>query len=283
MREPRPINSNSSLEQFLRDVEQHKLTINLDNGVYRDITVGKPHSSDMHYNITTRPDYLMFTGDMGCFVFQRLPDMFNFFRKKEGYLINPSYWYEKVQGQDKGSDVLKFSAERAERRVRECLDEFLADLDMDDSEDAENAKLATEEVDSLINAAHDHEVEFYSMLRNWDEKEAGGLSFDDWHEMDFTDFSFHYIWACYAIIHAIRLYDTHKTNEHREAFEIHHLPSIVVADQVYFDQKDELYRCVEGSELSTHPEHAQGLILWKVNGAYSGWKAAMDKKEGALQ
>lgn len=81
-------------EEFKLDVKNHVLTVNLDSGVYRDISIGKPCSSDMHYNITTRPGYLIFTGDMGCYVFNRLPDMFDFFRCER---INPRYWSEKVQ------------------------------------------------------------------------------------------------------------------------------------------------------------------------------------------
>ena len=84
--------NNPSLEQFLNDVKLHKLSVNLDQGVYRDITVKNPNTVAMHYNITTRPGYLMITGDMGDFIFQRTEDMFGFFRPQSGYQINPGYW-----------------------------------------------------------------------------------------------------------------------------------------------------------------------------------------------
>ena len=89
--------NNPTLEQFLKDIASHQLTVNLDQGVFRDLTIANPNTMEMHYNITTRPGYLMITGDMGDFIFKRTNDMFRFFRPESGYYINPSYWGEKVE------------------------------------------------------------------------------------------------------------------------------------------------------------------------------------------
>lgn len=278
MSELTPMNSDPSLERFLKDIEKHQLIINFEHGVHRDITIKKPGTIDMHYNITTRPGYLTFTGDMGCYVFQRLEDMFKFFRGSDGYRINPGYWHEKVQGQDKGAGIKEFSADKAERRVKEHLEVYLEDLDMDDPNDAEKAKEAREAIDVLIDHAHDSEVDFYSALSNWDEKYSGGLDFSDWHEMDFTDYSFHYIWACYAIVHAIKLYDAYKLSDSRTRFEAECLPTIIPVEHVYFDQSSGAYRFNSDSEYAGLQPQNGGLILVQVNAAFSGWQFALNSQ-----
>lgn len=66
--------SHPTLEQFLKDVAHHQLTVNLDQGLFRDLTIQRPGCCEMHYHITTRPGYLMFTGDMGSLAFAHLAD-----------------------------------------------------------------------------------------------------------------------------------------------------------------------------------------------------------------
>ena len=205
---------NPTLEQFLKDVASHELTVNLDQGVFRDITIANPNSMAMHYNITTRPGYLMFTGDMGSFVFTRLADMFDFFRDKDGYDINPGYWGEKLEAVDSRGGAKEFSSDLAKETLIEHLQDHLEGLDSGryekDQSDAEEAK---EAIEHLIGLAEDDKHDFYETLRNWDADDAGGLDMDCWWEWDFNDHTYHYIWACFAIVHAIKLYDAHKSNE----------------------------------------------------------------------
>ncbi|WP_075175467.1 hypothetical protein [Acinetobacter indicus] len=205
---------NPTLEQFLKDVASHELTVNLDQGVFRDITIANPNTMAMHYNITTRPGYLMFTGDMGNFVFTRLADMFDFFRDKDGYDINPGYWEEKLEAVDSRGGAKEFSSDLAKETLIEHLQDHLEGLDSGryekDQSDAEEAK---EAIEHLIGLAEDDKHDFYETLRNWDADDAGGLDMDCWWEWDFNDHTYHYIWACFAIVHAIKLYDAHKSNE----------------------------------------------------------------------
>lgn len=283
MSELTAMNSNLNLDRFLKDVESHVLAINLDNGVYRDITIKKPGSSDMHYNITTRPGYLMFSGDMGCFVFERLLDMFNFFRDSNGYRINPGYWHEKIQAQNKGSGIEEFSADKAERRINEHLEYFLEELDLEDAEDQEKAKDAKSAVEDLIYKAHDFEPELYTALNDWDPGLAGGLCFADWREMDFTDYSFHYLWACYAIVHAIKLYDAYKVEKYRNSFEINYYPTYRDPGDLMllkFDLATESYVFDESAETADQLDFRErdSLVNW-VNTAWSSWKKACMKME----
>lgn len=206
--------SHPTLEQFLKDVAHHQLTVNLDQDLFRDLTVMKPNSGDMHYHITTRPGYLMFTGDMGSFVFTRLSDMFDFFRDKDGYDINPGYWEEKLEAVDSRGGVKEFSADEAKQILTEHLQDHLAGIDSGDyDKDQSDAEESKEAIQDLIDCAEDDQHEFIQKLRDWDSEYAGGLDVDCWWEWDFNDHTYRYIWACFAIVHAIKLYDAHKSNE----------------------------------------------------------------------
>jgi hypothetical protein len=203
--------STPTLESFLKDVSSHQLTVNLDQGVFRDITIKKPNSVNMHYNITTRPGFLIFTGDMGEYVFERTNDMFGFFRSQDNaYYINTGYWGEKV----KAGAVSKFDPETACDSVKQYLTNFLDDLDLSDSEDQKKSKQALEAVNDFISGNQNSgEFDFWEDINSWDADEAGGLELDDFWEAPTTAKTHHYIWACYAIVHAIKLYDEFKAQE----------------------------------------------------------------------
>ena len=105
----------STVQAFLKDVENHVLTVRKKDGLHRHLTLYKPNISDQHYNITTWPGYLCISGDMGCYVFARRPDMFQFFRSGDGGVgINPRYWSEKAQSSDKYGSIKKFSQAKFE-------------------------------------------------------------------------------------------------------------------------------------------------------------------------
>jgi hypothetical protein len=200
--------TNPTLESFLKDVASHQLTVNLDQGVFRDLTIARPNSISMHYNITTRPGYLVVTGDMGSFVFTRLNDMFEFFRSDDGYDINPGYWGEKLEAVDSRGGAEEFSVGTVTQILMEHLNDHLEGLDSGHSpaEEAETEE-AKEAIQNLIGLAESDQHDFYSKLREWNPKYDGGVDMECWWEWDFKDYTYHYIWCCYAIVHAIKLYD----------------------------------------------------------------------------
>lgn len=187
--------SKLTLEEFLESVKKHELTINLDCGVYRDITIQRPGYSDRHYNITTRPGFLIFTGDMGEYVFERTPDMFSFFRSDE-YQINPCYWSEKVRA----GKYEEYSPEKAREALNNEFENWEECLEDPDEE------LIAEEKSNLDEIDTDDYYEFVSAIRDWTPNENGVDLVDFW-EYNLNDYTCRYIWACYAIVHAIKLYD----------------------------------------------------------------------------
>lgn len=203
-----------TLEQFLKDVATHQLTVNLDQGAYRDLSVMRPNTVSMHYNITTRPGYLIITGDMGSFVFTRINDMFGFFRDQDGYDINPGYWEEKLEAADARGGAKSFSAQSVKETLLQHLEDHLEGLDCGHSPtDDFHAEESKNAIQNLIGLAESDEHGFYGALRDWDSEYNGGIDMDCWWEWDFKDHTYHYIWCCYAIVHAIKLYDAHKSME----------------------------------------------------------------------
>lgn len=198
-------------EDFLADIKDHVLTVGLDQGLYRDMTFGKPNSSCMHVNITTRNGYLFYTGDMGAFTFTRTPDMFEFFRNQDGG-INPCYWAQKLEAVDRFGGHEEYSEKIAQDRIDSFLMNFLSDLDMDDPEDEEKSVLAKSAVFDFKRCLYAYEsmVEAYN---DWDAKEAGGMTLDDFFDGSFNTHTTRLIWCLRAIVHVINLYDQQTQGE----------------------------------------------------------------------
>lgn len=204
--------------EFLRDVAKHEMVVLHDDGTYRHVRFKRPGSSCMHFDLVTWPGYIAYSGDMGCYVFQRLLDMFDFFRgDSAGPLrINLGYWSEKleaVDGQRTGGAAKEFSEDKFRQIIndyrlrwmredrdrltkgqrRELWDEVQTDvLDMFGDEGAEAARTAA----NRFNWRPD----YASSGPSW--------AFQDLWEHDFTEYTHRFVWCCYALAWGIRQYDT---------------------------------------------------------------------------
>lgn len=88
-------------DQFVKDIAQHQIDIQLDQGVFRHVVFKQPNTIHRLFSLTTTPGRLVYGGDMGCFVFERLPDMFQFFRScPDSRAPNFDYWHEKLVAVD---------------------------------------------------------------------------------------------------------------------------------------------------------------------------------------
>ena len=183
-----------TLKQFLNDVKNHELTIHQNNGVYRN-------DCDKYFNITTFPNHLVITGDMGALVFSRLHDMFNFFRSDD-LRINPGYWAEKIQSasyQGKIESYSEFDTDEVKRFAQEYLDDFLEQNMLSELDKEE----LLEEFDSEILHSED-EYEIVEAIRNFD---CHGFDFEEFWEGYYRKYRYHYIWLCYAIVWGIKKFD----------------------------------------------------------------------------
>lgn len=182
-------------QDFLKDVASHQMRVAFDNGVYRHLRFSKPDSGDMSFHLITYPSHLVYSGDMGCYVFSRLPDMFQFFREKnDGALkINPSYWCEKLEATSTTGGHKEYDQDKFERKVRQYMDDIEADSEL------------RSEIESEVLQLHDSEFFAYKALHDFEYKDRA--IFENAFEWNFEEYTFHFVWCCYAIVWGIRLYD----------------------------------------------------------------------------
>jgi len=181
-------------EQFLKDIVDHKMTAVVDGGLYRHLRFGRPGTGVMHFDILTWPGYLAYVGDMGNFLFTRTTDMFEFFRDGTSELrISPDYWAEKCVAHDR-DEVTEYSPAKFRAAV-ECR--------LNDEESVSNELREAVKRD-VLSRADDGEHEARSAVREF---ESEGFSFADFHEHNLRDYTYRFIWCCYAIVWGIKTYD----------------------------------------------------------------------------
>lgn len=192
---------------FRKDVAKHEMQVLLDQGMHRHLQFKAPDSYNNYFNIVTWPGYLCIGGDMGCYVFTRLADMFDFFRVDRQHQkdINPSYWGEKCESTDK-KGITEYSEKKAEKVIKESLADWLKWSSLTPAQKREVREAVQNEV--LIYVDGD-EFELRQQLRDFTHEHCGNL-FDDSWEWDLRTYTYHYLWCCYAIAFAIKQYDKFK-------------------------------------------------------------------------
>jgi hypothetical protein len=226
------MNQNEIKEIFLKDTANHTMDIEMDNGLYRHLKFTNNGSQVYRFDIHTWPGYLTICGDMGTYVFSRIPDMFEFFRHDK-LKINTGYWAEKLQAVDSnnarsrdGNGYEEFSADVFEEHVKEEYDNFCEQYMDDDEEvteaypeDTQSRKQQLDELwlelrEDVIPKADDGAFPAYEAAMNFRWKsDDETLKFDmqDFWEHSSTEYTFHYIWILYAIVWGIQQYDKAKT------------------------------------------------------------------------
>lgn len=212
-------------EQFLEDVDHHEMKVIRDDGIHRHIMFRKPGTRCYQFELITWPGYLCYCGDMGTFVFQRLEDMFEFFRmdrrdfnyRTERTLqINPGYWSEKLEAVNKSGGHTEFSEDLFKRAVLDYLVDWIRNH-RDDTTKDERRELWESVCDEVLGA--DGDSGGYRMqaaahdFQHFVNKDVGEFYFQDFWERRVTDYTFHFIWCCYALAWGIKKYDESKQIE----------------------------------------------------------------------
>lgn len=199
---------------FLEDVRGHELIILRDDGVHRHLRFRRPESGTYWFDLITWPGTLCIDGDMGTYVFRRLEDMFEFFRADRQYqikdgrtlFINPGYWGEKLASISKNGGLEEFSPEKFRSNVKEYFDNW---KDSSDACPKEFEKLWNEiEGDVLFDC--ENEYESYAAAHSFAYPSLD-FSFSDFWEFNCKDYTYHFIWACYAVAWGVNLYDNATT------------------------------------------------------------------------
>lgn len=248
-----------SEERFLGDVASHQLKIVRDDGLHRHLEFRKPGTYCYGFDIITWPGWLCYCGDMGTFVFSRLPDMFEFFRGRDargdgdGRLhINLGYWAEKCRAGDRGrgDGIKEYSPERFETVVRERLDDMQADPAL--REDVER---------DVIACAHDGEYSAIDAAMRFERD--GECVFPDFYERDVREYTFHFVWCCYALVWAIEKYDTWKA-EQPEITSTTDVIARVLKREETADAEPPLRSLPPG-----HPDLKKSAVIYRIKGTIS--------------
>jgi len=223
------MSNNPTEESFLKNVAEHQMTVLMDNGIYRHLRFSRPQSSNMYFELITGPGFLLYRGDMGCYEFERLADMFEFFRtnrnsaEKQGkrLYINKGHWAEKVEAASKfGNGVKGFSEERFRKVIISQAKDFAKERELSGSV----LEIFNDQIENMISAVGS-EHEAYEAMQNMEfdsieisddeilEFSAEDVFGGDLYEYNFEEPTYHYIWCCYAIAWGIRQYDNFKDGE----------------------------------------------------------------------
>lgn len=190
-------------QSFLKDVAAHQMTVVAENDVHRHVRFKRPDTYCMQFDLITWPGHLAYSGDMGCFVFSRLPDMFEFFRpNREGseLQINLGYWSEKLEAINRNGGHKEFSADLFRENIARWLDDAEASAD-----------LRAEVEEEVLYHADDGQDAAYRAARDFKGQE--GFEFTDFWEVNCDEYTYHFVWCCYALAWGIRQYDEAKASQ----------------------------------------------------------------------
>lgn len=203
-------------ERFLGDVERHEMTVIRDDGVNRHIRFKRPNEGAYWFDLVTWPGTLCIDGDCGTYVFRRLHDMFEFFRTGREWLrngatlgINPCYWGEKLQAKASHGGYEEFSEDLFKEAVKQEFDNW---VESEEPCDEDKQELWEDIKDRVLCYANDGAYAAVDAAMSY-EPDNSSIKFEmqDFYEHRLNDFTFHFIWCCYAIAWGVNTYDESKT------------------------------------------------------------------------
>lgn len=201
--------TSNALEQardhFRIDTPDHTMQVLRDDGLYRHLRfrragfefrcyeveyVSEP-SMFFQFDLVTWPGYLAISGDIGDYMFCRLPDMIEFFSAQGGY-VNYDYWAEKLVAPVGRRSVRVFS----EDRYRQLVEAWIADRQDTDEPDEELPAAAREQ---LLEPLEEYLLDLRSAQELLRDFEHNGVVISDAWDWDLTDYDHRYLYCCCAI------------------------------------------------------------------------------------
>jgi hypothetical protein len=206
-----------TLEKFNLDILNHKINVLQDTGVYRHIYCSSG-SSNQYFEVVTFPGSLVYTGDMGTYVFSRIDDMFDFFRGRGN--SNTNYLSSKIEAGVK----TQFNQTLLEKQIQDFVEEALSEENMEGYWEKFCAKYKCntplsyyisaikEEVTEDVLNGELSEYYFPATLSNFQSNyDPNADIFTDWTEsINGTETAYRLEWAVEAIKWAIEEYEKTK-------------------------------------------------------------------------
>jgi len=190
--------------EFLEHVKGHHMEILKDDGLYRHLKFTDGGSQVYRFDLITWPGHLCICQDMGTYVFSRVADMFDFFYKGK-IAINPYYWSEKVQSQCKQSHIEQYSQEELIENVWYWFENYFEFKD-DEEKEAVKEEINNEVIGSLSGC----EIRDYDLVVDFES--SFGHVFLDFFEANNEEYTYHYLWCCWAIVWGIAQYKKSKAS-----------------------------------------------------------------------
>lgn len=194
-------------ESFARNTATHKVTVLRSDGLYRHIHCRSAQGGSAYsWSVVTWPGHLAVTGDMGEWLFARLADMFEFFRRPDGK-FDAQYWAEKCRAADKSTGLTTFDADYFRSVVDDHHRAWLESNQDNDRKWRPSGRYVTAAEDmndivaNLKSTADDGEYVALTALRDCEE-----IHFDV-GDYNFRTPSFRFLWICHAIIWTIARVD----------------------------------------------------------------------------
>lgn len=214
--------------RFTKDTANHQLQVLHDDGVCRHLRLKAPGTMCMHFDLVTWPGYLCYTGDMGTFVFTRVFDMLEFFRKSRRadgtFSIDHGYWAEKCEGQDKGDGLREFDPQAFKREITEQRRRLF--VNYAEFMDADMRRDFWDELEEVKRSANDGEHATYAAVQDWgfeiNKPSRWGHGNERIH-IDTDDFpsckqyTMRFLWCCQALAWGVEQYDQHKAAQAQAA------------------------------------------------------------------
>ncbi len=188
-------------ERFPGDIAHHVTTVAQDSGLFRHLKCRHPDTYAMGFDVTTWPGHLAITGDMGSYVFSRVPDMFTFFRRRDDGKVNLSYWAEKLVATSHREGHEKYDPDVFRETVTRRFAEWLEDHPLGGELPALHEQLT----DDVLATADDGEDAARRAVDNFGY--SGHQVFTDFYEHSLRAYTYHFVWCCHAIVWAIAQYD----------------------------------------------------------------------------
>lgn len=188
-------------QQFEKDVANHEMFVIKDDGLYRHLRFKNPDTMCMHFDILTWPGYLCYTGDMGTFVFRRLTDMFQFFRKSDNSPIDFAYWAQKAEAVDRIDDIREWCPEAFRTNVLEFISETYSGH-TPESKESIISSIEREVLSNIYDLPKDCLLERlceFSLVWDWED-----LSSIVENSMVYSQ---RFLWCCHALVWGISCYD----------------------------------------------------------------------------
>lgn len=178
-------------------LKDHKLTVLKEDGLYRHYRCNQPGSYINGFDIITWPGSLTYTGGMGTYVFQRIPDMISFVERS---CMSFGYMEEKCVAADRIDGIKQF--------YPELIEEEFQQLKLNHDKEDYNYIRLKDKIEAVR--------EEFSNYENPDDALRVGIENELWDSADapdFKDYNFHFLFCLHALQWFCNELNKFKTSE----------------------------------------------------------------------